>query len=32
MKILFVYPGYIVREVPLNVLYVSSAVKEESRA
>ena len=27
MKILFVYPGYIVREVPLNVLYVSAAVK-----
>jgi radical SAM superfamily enzyme YgiQ (UPF0313 family) len=28
MKILFVYPGYIVREVPLNVLYVSAAVKK----
>jgi anaerobic magnesium-protoporphyrin IX monomethyl ester cyclase len=27
MKILFVYPGYIVREVPLNVMYVSASVK-----
>ena len=27
MKILFVYPGYIVREVPLNLMYVSAAAK-----
>jgi len=27
MKVLFVYPGYIVREVPLNVMYVSAAVE-----
>lgn len=27
MKILFVYPGTIVREVPLNIMYVSAAVK-----
>ena len=29
MKILFVYPGVIVREVPLNVMYVSSAIRQE---
>jgi len=28
MKVLLVYPGYIVREQPLNILYISSAVKE----
>ena len=27
MKILFVYPGYIVREVPLNIMYVSAAIQ-----
>ncbi|MFA5068958.1 MAG: radical SAM protein [Candidatus Omnitrophota bacterium] len=27
MKILFVYPGYIVREVPLNLMYISAACK-----
>ncbi|MFH1453965.1 MAG: radical SAM protein [Armatimonadota bacterium] len=29
MKILFVYPGTIIREVPLNIMYVSSSVKEK---
>ncbi len=28
MKVLFVYPGFIVREVPLNLLYVASATKK----
>ena len=27
MKVLLVYPGYIVREQPLNILYIASAVK-----
>lgn len=27
MKVLFVYPGYIVREVPLNIMYVSAAIQ-----
>ncbi|OGV63251.1 MAG: hypothetical protein A3K19_12975 [Lentisphaerae bacterium RIFOXYB12_FULL_65_16] len=27
MKVLFVYPGYIVREVPLNLLYVSACAR-----
>ena len=26
-RVLFVYPAYIVREQPLNVLYVASAVR-----
>ena len=28
MKILLVYPGTIVREVPLNLLYISSSLKK----
>jgi anaerobic magnesium-protoporphyrin IX monomethyl ester cyclase len=28
MKVLFVYPGYIVREVPLNVMYISAAIEK----
>ena len=28
MKILFIYPGYMVREIPLNVLYVSAAARK----
>ena len=32
MKILFVYPGYIVREVPLNVMYVSAACRVAGHA
>ncbi len=27
LKVLLVYPGYIVREQPLNILYISSAIK-----
>lgn len=27
MKVLFVYPGYIVREIPLNIMYVSAAIE-----
>lgn len=29
MRILFVYPGYIVREVPLNIMYISAVAKKE---
>ncbi len=28
MKILFIYPGFVVREVPLNIMYVSAAAKK----
>lgn len=31
-KVLLVYPGYIVREQPLNILYISSAVKAAGHA
>jgi len=30
MKILLVYPGYIVREVPLNIMYVSAALTKHN--
>ena len=32
MKILLVYTGYTVREVPLNVLYISAALKKAGHA
>ena len=31
-KVLLVYPGYVVREQPLNILYISAAVKAAGHA